>query len=169
MTSRNAHGWTAPLDRRRRSAGVDSSRPRPHPPVRRLGERDREMYRLRTVEGMTHAEIARRYRIGPERVRQVLRAYAHQMTPSVAPGQLRREAADIRRAKKMALAEAHARAIVAAWRANEHPSEIARRLGLPQRCIALVIRMSASPLDRAVRARVRRTAAHHPLAEPSAE
>lgn len=127
------------------------------------------MYRLRTVEGMTHAEIAQRYRIGPERVRQILRAYARQMTPHVSPGQMRRAAADIRHAKQIALAEAHAREIVAAWRANEHPSEIARRLGLPQRCIALVIRMSASQLDRAARARVRRQAAHYSSAEPPAE
>lgn len=41
----------------------------------RQGEREREMFRLRVVEGLTIAEIARRFDLHFERVRQLLREH----------------------------------------------------------------------------------------------
>src|SRR5271154_200959 len=41
--------------------------------VHRLpGDRDREIFRLRIVEGMTLSELARRFRLNAERIRQIL-------------------------------------------------------------------------------------------------
>lgn len=39
-------------------------------------ERAREMYRLRTVEGLTLRQLAERFQVSPERVRQLVYAYA---------------------------------------------------------------------------------------------
>lgn len=150
------HGGPEPhagKDHSCRPVSLDRSR-------RRFGQREREMYRLRTVEGLTHAEIARRYQLGPERVRQLLRAYARNMTAErPSPSQLRRAAWQIRRERKMALAEAHAQQIIAAWRTGGDTRKIAGRFGLPGCYVEQVIRMTASPGDRADRARARRVAA----------
>lgn len=45
-----------------------------------FGEREREMYELRVTEGLTLRELAERYGIGPERVRQLLYRYVRQTT-----------------------------------------------------------------------------------------
>lgn len=67
-------------------------------------EREREMYRLRTVEGLTLPEIGERYGIGAERVRQILnrtvrltgappavKARRRRGTPAKLPGSPERE------------------------------------------------------------------------------
>lgn len=126
---------------------------------RPLGVREREMYRLHTAEGLTLVEIARRYHVSRERVRQLLREYVHASTgkwPS--PRTLSRAAAEARRARNAVLAQAHARQIIAAWRTGKEPKEIAASLELQRGDVEQVIREEATPDDRSNRARARRLA-----------
>lgn len=120
-------------------------------------DREREMYRLHTVEGWTLVEIARRYHVSRERVRQLLREYVHASTGKWPSSRvLSRTSAQARRARKLALAQAHTRHVIAAWRAGEEPKEIAARLELGRRDVEQVVREEATPDDRAARVRARR-------------
>jgi Mor family transcriptional regulator len=120
-------------------------------------DREREVYRLHTEEGWTLVEIACRYHVSRERVRQLLREYVHASTgkwPS--PRAMSRTAAQARRTRKLALAQAHARHIMSAWRAGEELKEIAARFELGRRHVEQVVREEATSDDRAARVRARR-------------
>jgi DNA-binding CsgD family transcriptional regulator len=52
-------------------------------PPRTWIERQREMYRLRTVEGLTLAAIGKRFGVGPERVRQLINRHIHHTTGQI--------------------------------------------------------------------------------------
>jgi hypothetical protein len=124
-----------------------------------VAERERKMLWLYTVEGLTLAEIACRFRVSPERVRQLLCAYVHASTGvSGSPRELSGMAARARQARKLALTWTHADEIVAAWRAGAEPAEIAVGFDLGRRRVELVIRETITPEDRATRARARRFA-----------
>jgi hypothetical protein len=133
-------------------------------------EREREIHRLRTVEGWTLVEIAWRYHIAKERVRQLLWAYECMTTgetPSITA--ITVAAKEARAARKLALARAHAQQIIAAWRAGEEPKEIAETFKLGRRRVERVIREQATPEDRAARARARQLAKAGLGQKPSAE
>lgn len=135
-----------------------------------LGAREREMYRLHVVEGWTLVEIAQRYHVSRERVRQLLFEYVLATTGKRPPSRVMgRAAAQARRARKLALVQAHARQIVAAWRAGEQASEIAVRFGLGRRLVEQVIREEATPKDRAARKRAQLLAKPEPGGKPSSE
>lgn len=135
-----------------------------------LGEREREMYRLHTVEGWTLVEIARRYHVSRERVRQLLYEYARASTGERTSSRtMSKTAARARRARKLALAQAHARQVIAAWRTGEEPKGIAARFELGRRCVEQVIRTEATIGDRVVRARARRMAKAGLEHQPSSE
>lgn len=65
------------------------------------GEREREVYRLRVSEGLTLRQIAQRFGIGPERVRQLLCRYVRQSTGRPVDAKaMSRAAAAVRRAAR---------------------------------------------------------------------
>lgn len=103
-------------------------------------------------------EIALRYHIARERVRQLLREHERLTT-----GQTRSDKAitavakEARAARLLTLTQAHAPQIIAAWRAGEEPQQIAVRFGLGRRRVEQVIREQAKPEDRAARAQSRRS------------
>lgn len=133
-------------------------------------DREREMYRLHTEEGWTLVEIARRYHVSRERVRQLLREYVHASTGEWPSSRvLSRTAAQARQSRKLALAQAHARHIMAAWRAGEEPKEIAATLGLGRRRVEQVIREEATSDDRASRVRAQRLVTAGLGRKPSSE
>lgn len=116
-------------------------------------EREREMYELRVKEGLTLRQLAERYRIGPERVRQLLNHYASQTTGQSVSGEERsRTAAAARRAKDLVQAQARTPELLAAWRDGHTPEEIAKTFGLRYRSVAQIIRNEATAADRAARA-----------------
>jgi transcriptional regulator with XRE-family HTH domain len=113
-------------------------------------EREREMYDLRANEGLTLRQLAERYRIGPERVRQLLNHYASQATDrSVSGAVTSKTATVVRRAKDLAQAQTRAPELLAAWRDGRTPEEIAKTFGLRYRSVAQVIRKEATAADRA--------------------
>lgn len=136
----------------------------------RFGEREQQIHRLRTAEGLTLTEIAARYHIAKERVRQLLWEYEraqHGRTPSTRA--ITEAAKAARAARKLALARAHAGQIIRAWRTGEEPKEIAKAFELGQRRVEQVIRERATPEDRAARAHARRLAKAGLNQKPSAE
>jgi DNA-binding CsgD family transcriptional regulator len=119
-------------------------------------EREREMYELRVTEGLTLRELAERYGIGPERVRQLLHRYARQTTNQPVNGRaMSRAATAARRAKDLAQAQAQAGELLAAWRKGQTPEAIAKTFGLRCRSVAQVIRSETTVADRAARAYAR--------------
>ncbi|MGA2163165.1 MAG: sigma factor-like helix-turn-helix DNA-binding protein [Solirubrobacteraceae bacterium] len=118
-------------------------------------EREREMHRLRTVEGWSLGEIAKRFDITRERVRQILRMYVGVSgTPPAAKARVaarRKVRGAQRRAERYARANAKARQIIAAWKRSEDPRDIANRLSLTTTSVTEVIRDRASAADRAAR------------------
>jgi uncharacterized protein (DUF433 family) len=133
-------------------------------------ERDREIHRLRTVEGWTLEEIARHYHVAKERVRQLIWEYERTtsgQTPSITAITATAKAA--RATRRLALTRAHARQIIAAWRTGEEPKEIAETFELGRRRVEQVIREQATPEDRAARARTRRLAKAGLGQKPAAE
>jgi transposase len=119
-------------------------------------EREREIYELRVTEGLTLRELAKRFGIGPERVRQLLHDYAHQTTGQLVNGKaMSRAATAARRAKDLAQAHAQAGALLAAWREGQEPEAIAKTFGLRCRSVAQVIRSEVTVADRAARAYAR--------------
>lgn len=98
-------------------------------------ERQREMYRLRTIEGLTLAEIGKRFGVGPERVRQLINRHIHHTTGQIPnPGQISRTAAEIRRQAEMTRAQEHAVELLVAWRegADIHARESSVRWSQPK-------------------------------------
>lgn len=116
------------------------------------GEREREMYELRVTEGLTLRELAQRYGLGPERVRQLLYRYASQTNQLVNGKAMSRAATAARRAKDLAQAQAQADELLAAWRKGQTSEAIAKTFGLRCRSVAQVIRSEATVADRATRA-----------------
>lgn len=97
------------------------------------------MARLRTVEGLTLGEIAARYGIGAERVRQLVNRHIYLTTGRLDAKAISEVAAQIRREKDTIAALALTDAILAAWCAGGKPESIARRLGLRKRSVKQVI------------------------------
>lgn len=121
------------------------------------GEREREMYRLRVVEGLTLRELGERFGIGPERVRQLLNRHVRQTTGlPVDAKAMSRAATAARRAKDLALAQARGEELLAAWRAGEKLEKIAGRFGLRCRSVAQVIAAQKTDADGAARVRALR-------------
>ena len=132
--------------------------------------RERERYRLHTAEGWTLNELARRYHVSRERVRQLLHEYARDSTGEPQSSRaISRMAAQARRERNLTLARAHRQQIFAAWRAGEEPKEIACTYELGRRCVEQVIREQVTPEDRAARARAQRLAKAGLGRKPSAE
>lgn len=120
-------------------------------------DREREMFRLRTVEGLTLSAIAARFGIGPERVRQLINRHVRETTgrpPDVAG--LSQAAKAIRRAADLARTQDRAQELIAAWREGDDPQLLARAFGLRVRCVTEVIRTNATDADHAARAAARR-------------
>ncbi len=123
-------------------------------------EREQEIYRLRTVEGWSLEEIAKRFDVTRERVRQILRDYLGVSdTPPAAKARTatRRRAESVRRRNEMyARANTKARQVIAAWKRGQDPRDIADKLSLTAISVNEVIRNRASTADRADRRRRRR-------------
>lgn len=118
-------------------------------------ERAREMYRLRTVEGLTLRQLAQRFQVSPERVRQLLYAYARATGEQRSTVAISRAATAARRAKDLARAEGLAVELLAAWRDGAEPEQIANAFGLRCRSVAEVLKRHKTVADRAARAAAR--------------
>jgi DNA-directed RNA polymerase specialized sigma24 family protein len=124
----------------------------PGEPPRTWAERQREMHRLRTEDGLTLREIGTRFGVGPERVRQLINRHIHQTTGAIPnPGQLSRTAAEIRRQAELARAQEHAVELLAAWRDGFAIQQLAQTFGLRVRCVRQAIHEIASKYDRLAR------------------
>jgi hypothetical protein len=104
-------------------------------------QRVREMAALRE-QGWSLDEIALRYEVSRERVRQILRAHG-------GPGT--QEIADARRRRAEQQAEARVDELLALWRAGEHTHDVAGRLGLQAVACRSTIERFATDVDRAAR------------------
>jgi hypothetical protein len=104
-------------------------------------QRRREMAALR-VQGWSLAEIAARYEISRERVRQILDAH----------GRLDRlDVVEARRRRTLRLAEARVDELLALWRSGCDPRAIAHGLGLQGAACRGTIERFATDVDRAAR------------------
>ncbi len=123
-------------------------------------EREQEMHRLRTVDGWSLEEIANRFNVTRERVRQILHKYLGMSgTPPAAKAHIavRRKANGARRRAEMyAQANTKAHQVIAAWKHGDDPRDIADRLRLTTASVTEVIRNRASVADRAARRRHRK-------------
>ncbi len=104
-------------------------------------QRVREMASLRE-QGWSLDEIALRYEVSRERVRQILRAHG-----GPEPGAI----ADARRRRAEALAEARIDELLALWRAGEGAGSVAGKLGLQAVACRSTIERFATDVDRAAR------------------
>ncbi len=105
-------------------------------------ERGLQMAALRE-EGWKLEEIALRYEVSRERVRQILRAHGDGPAPE--------DIAEARRRRARRLAEAAVEDLLALWRAGESPSSAASKLGLQSAACRMAIERFATDLDRAAR------------------
>lgn len=105
-------------------------------------QRVRQMAALRE-QGWGLDEIAARFEVSRERVRQILRAQG---------GPDSRAVAEARRVRTRQLAEARIDELLALWRVGEDPSSAARRLGLQGAACRGAIERFATDVDRAARA-----------------
>lgn len=113
------------------------------------------MYRLRTVEGLTLRQLAERFQVSPERVRQLVYAYALATSHQRSTIAISRAATAARRAKDLARAEALAGELVAAWRDGAELEQIAKAFGLRCRSVTEVLKRHKTVDDRAARAAAR--------------
>jgi uncharacterized protein (DUF433 family) len=104
-------------------------------------QRVREMASLRE-QGWSLDEIALRYEVSRERVRQILRAHG---------GPEPQEIAEARRRRAEALAEARIDELLALWRAGEGAGSVAGKLGLQAVACRSTIERFATDVDRAAR------------------
>jgi hypothetical protein len=104
-------------------------------------QRVREMAVLRE-DGWSLDEIALRYRVSRERVRQILRAHGGPDSHDVAAA---------RRRRAEGAAEARIDELLHRWRAGEEPSSAASSLGLQAAACRTTIARFATDLDRAAR------------------
>lgn len=118
-------------------------------------ERGREMYRLRTVEGLTLRQLAERFQVSPERVRQLVYAYARVAGEQRSTVAISRAATAVRRARDLARAEGLAGELLAMWRDGAEPEQIAKTFGLRCRNVAEVLKRHKTVDDRAARAAAR--------------
>jgi Mor family transcriptional regulator len=135
----------------------------------KLGEREREMYQLRTVEGLTLRELARRFGLSPERVRQLVYEYARATGKQASTAAISSEAKAARRANELARAEARAEDLLAAWRDGHELEQIAKTFGLRCRSVATVLKRHKTVADRAARAAARTFSRAAPAGCPSSE
>jgi transcriptional regulator with XRE-family HTH domain len=120
-------------------------------------EREREMYRLRVVEGLTLRALGERFGIGPERARQLVNRYVRQTTGlPVDARELSRAATAARRAKDLAMAQERAEELLSAWRAGEKLEDLAARFGLRCRSVVQVVSGQKTAADCAARAQALR-------------
>jgi transcriptional regulator with XRE-family HTH domain len=118
-------------------------------------ERVREMYRLRTVEGLTLRQLAERFQVSPERVRQLVYAYARATGEQRSTVAISRVATAARRAQDLARAEGLAGELLAAWRDGAELEQIAKAFGLRCRSVTEVLMCRKTVADRAARAAAR--------------
>jgi transposase len=104
-------------------------------------QRVRQMAALRE-QGWSLDEIAARFEVSRERVRQILRAYGGPDRPAVL---------EARRRRAERLAEARIDELLALWRAGEEPGVIAGRLGLQGTACRSTIERFATDVDRVAR------------------
>ncbi len=104
-------------------------------------QRVREMATLREA-GWSLDEIALRYQVSRERVRQILNAHG---TPGAA------NVAEARRRRAEALAEARIDELLVRWRAGQDPGSAAAELGLQASACRSTIERFASEVDRTAR------------------
>ncbi|HUR84996.1 MAG TPA: sigma factor-like helix-turn-helix DNA-binding protein [Solirubrobacteraceae bacterium] len=105
-------------------------------------ERGLQMVSLR-AQGWNLEEIALRYEVSRERVRQILRAHGDGPAPE--------DIAEARRRRARRLAEAAVEDLLALWRAGESPSAAATKLGLQSAACRMAIERFATDVDRAAR------------------
>lgn len=104
-------------------------------------QRVRQMQALRE-QGWSLDEIALRFGVSRERVRQILRAHG-------GPGQ--QDIVDARRRRAEAQAEAHVDELLALWRSGKPPRDAAGTLGLQAAACRSTIARFATDVDRAAR------------------
>jgi transcriptional regulator with XRE-family HTH domain len=126
-----------------------SSRQRP------VGDREREMFRLRVIEELSLQAIGERVGIQSERVRQILNShFGLRGTPPAIKAHKRATTAK-RRAEGLAAAQSHQAELIAAWRTGQEPRDLAEKFDLSSTSVEEVIATAATADDRAARAKVR--------------
>jgi transcriptional regulator with XRE-family HTH domain len=126
-----------------------SSRQRP------VSDREREMFRLRVIEGLSLQAIGERVGIQSERVRQILNSHFGLTGTPPATKAHKRATTAKRRAENLAAAQTHQAELIAAWRTGKEPRDLAEKFSLSSTSVEEVIATTATPDDRAARAKVR--------------
>lgn len=123
------------------------------------GEREQEMFRLRTVDGLSLAELGERFHLHRERVRQLLHLYYGLKGEPPAVKARRKARAKAkgakRRAEHLARAQTQTPDLLVAWRKGEQSRQIAARFGLRRSSVDEVIRANATSADRMARKQAR--------------
>lgn len=119
-------------------------------------ERELEMFRLRVVEGLTLAQIARRFSLHVERIRQILREH-FRLTGVPPAAKVRRAAATAkRRADDLARAQSQSSQLLTAWRAGADIKQLAQTFEVSWNSTEQTIHLVAISSDHAVRAQAHR-------------
>jgi transcriptional regulator with XRE-family HTH domain len=133
----NRHGLSLPTHRRQRIPG----------------DREREMFRLRVVEGLTLQEVAERVGVKSERVRQLLNFYFRLTGTPPAAKEHKRAATTKRRAEDLAIAQSVQAELIGAWRTGQRTRDLAGWFDVSLASVEEVIQVAATDLDRKARVR----------------
>ncbi len=136
----------------RRGLSLPVGRYLPHVPR----NREREMLRLRVVDGLTLAEIGARFDVGQERVRQLLNLYFGMSGVPPAAKRHRRVVTAKRRADDLAAARGQQAQIIAAWRSGLEIRDLVQGFDLHRGAVEEIILIATTDADRAARAEARR-------------
>lgn len=122
---------------------------------RPVGEREREIFRLRVIEGLSLQAIGERVGIQSERVRQILNSHFGLKGTPPATKAHKRTTTRKRQAENLLAAQSHQAELIAAWRTGQEPRDLAERFSLSSTSVEEVIATTATADDRAARAKVR--------------
>lgn len=140
----NRQGLSLPANRRRRLPG----------------DREREMFHLRVVKGLTLKEIGERAGVKSERARQLLNYYFGLKGTPPAAKERKHAATARRRVMELEAAQAVRTDLIAGWRTGQPPRDLAGLFDVPVASIQEVIDTTATDADREARARALRNQRH---------
>ncbi len=117
------------------------------------GDREREMFHLRVVKGLSLKEVGERFGVESERARQLLSYYFGLKGTPPAARKRKRAATAKRHADELAIVKSVQAEVIAGWRTGQRPRDLAGWIDVSTTSIERVIRTAATDADRKARAR----------------
>lgn len=131
------------------------------------GDREREIFRLRVVEGLTLPEVAKRIGgVRSERVRQLLSFYFGLKGKPPAAKERKRAATARRLAVDLEAAQAVRAELIAGWRTGLSPRDLAGRFDVYVVSVKVVIRTAVTEADLKARTRALANQCHREERRP---